>query len=308
MKEIQIDNDLYPNKLKTIKSPPKVLYTEGNLELLNSNSIAIIGSRNCSENGKKIAAKFSFELSSIGITIISGLAIGIDTVAHTYSYNNIGKTIAVLGSGFNNIFPYENMNLYKKILENNGLIISEYPPNQKAESGFFLKRNRIVSGLSLGIFVVEAFFRSGTSVTAKIAKNQGKQIFTVPHEIWDSRGVGTNRLLKNGANLVINTTDILDVLNLNKEKEQYFKLYKQGYFSNEHNNLLKPDLSKSNNNKFKNPKHSKIYECISNSNSSISVNELAHLTGFSVNEILSILFVLELDGYIKKSSGGYICI
>ena len=193
MKKIFIEEKIYPKKLKEISDSPSVLYAEGNLELLKSYSIAIIGSRQASDNGKKLAKKFSSELSSCGITIVSGLARGIDTIAHTYSYNQKGKTIAVLGSGFNKIFPPENIDLYKKILEEDGLVVSEYPPNTEADSLKFPERNRIISGLSNGIIVIEAKSRSGTSITAKFAKEQHKPVFVLPHEIDSPHGIGTNK-------------------------------------------------------------------------------------------------------------------
>ena len=314
MIKININNNLYPDKLRSMENPPKFLYLEGNTQLLNSKSIAIVGSRNCSENGKKIAQKFSTELSSSGITIISGLALGIDTVAHTYSYNKKGKTIAVLGCGLNKIFPKENITLYKKILENDGLIVSEYPPDQEAKSEYFLERNRIVSGLSLGILIVEAFSRSGTSNTAKYARQQGKEVFTVPHEIWDSRGVGTNRLIKQGAKLITDTSEILDILKLTKFRNCYLDLKSNGIF-NEFSNKphyyipkkSKNILEHSSISSFSNPRQSKIYNNIKNSTIPLSPNDLVHKTGYSITEILSILFMLEIDGHTKKVSGGYIC-
>ena len=224
MKKIFIDEKLYPKKLKEISAPPSVLYTEGNLELLKKYSIAIIGSRQASDNGKKLTEKFSSELSNCGITVISGLARGIDTIAHTYSYNQKGKTIAVLGSGFNKIFPPENIDLYKKILEEDGLIVSEYPPNTEADSLKFPERNRIISGLSNGIIVIEAKSRSGTSITAKFAKEQHKPVFVLPHEIDSPHGIGTNRLLKKGAIPITDTADVLDKLKLTEFKEIYKKI------------------------------------------------------------------------------------
>ena len=183
IKKISIKDPIYPESLKTIKNPPETLYAVGEIDLLNSKSIAIIGSRNASEKGKQIAQKFATELSYIGLTIIRGLAKGIDTQAHIGSYNKKGKTIAVLPSGFNNIFPKENIDLSKKILLNGGLLLSEYPPETIQKSSNFLSRNRIVSGLSIGVLIVEASYRSGTSVTAKYAKSQNKPIFAIPHEI-----------------------------------------------------------------------------------------------------------------------------
>ena len=183
IQKISINDSIYPESLKTIKNPPKLLYVIGKTDLLNYKSIAIIGSRKASDEGKKIAQKFATELSCIGLTIISGLAKGIDSQAHIGAYNKKGKTIAVLPSGFNNIFPEENIDLAKKILINGGLLISEYPPETIEQSSNFLARNRIISGLSTGLLIVESAFRSGTSVTAKYAKSQNKPIFAIPHEI-----------------------------------------------------------------------------------------------------------------------------
>ena len=292
MKKIFIEEKIYPKKLKEISDPPSVLYAEGNLELLKSYSIAIIGSRQASDNGKKLAKKFSSELSSCGITIVSGLARGIDTIAHTYSYNQKGKTIAVLGSGFNKIFPPENIDLYKKILEEDGLVVSEYPPNTEADSLKFPERNRIISGLSNGIIVIEAKSRSGTSITAKFAKEQHKPVFVLPHEIDSPHGIGTNRLLKKGAIPITDTADVLDKLKLTEFKE----IYKKNKKSNK--------LSKANYN-FSDLKQASIFNLINEK--PISANDLSRNSGFSVNEVLSILFILEMNGYIKKVQGGYVC-
>ncbi len=286
MIEIRIENSQYPDALRKIKNPPKQLYLEGNIELLNKNSIAIIGSRNCSENGKILAKKFAKELVEQGLTIISGMAKGIDSHAHIETLNNKGNTIAVLGNGFNNIFPKENINLYRKIIESNGLIISEYPPNVKAKSEFFLERNRIVSGLSIGILVIEAAYRSGTSVTARIAKEQGKKIFVLPHEIGDIHGVGTNNLIRKGATLVTSTKEII--------KEYDFLKYKK--------------ISKKENLKieFKTIEEKQVYLLLKSKITNINI--ISDKLQLPINKINEILFMLELHGYIKKKKGVYECI
>lgn len=300
MKQISINDKLYPQQLKNIENAPHSLYLEGNIALLKSKSIAIIGSRNCSENGKKIASKFSTELSQTGITIISGLAKGIDTIAHYYSYNKPGHTIAVLGNGFNEIFPKENLNLYQKILENNGLIISEYPPHEKPQSKYFLERNRIVSGLSLGVLVIEAAYRSGTSVTAKLAQKQNRPVFAIPHEIWDSHGIGTNKLIKNGANLVTDVDDIFNILKLSSYKKIYHNTLKSNTLNLKENTQILTDKKI-----LLDEKCSNIYQFINTI--PISANILVHKSNYSINTVMSALFILELNGYIKKISGGYIC-
>ena len=147
------------------------------------------------------------------------MAKGIDTIAHEETINAKCKTIAVLGSGFHNIFPKENSALYKKILEKDGLIISEYAPEIQAQSKQFLERNRIISGLSIGVLVIEAGYRSGTSVTAKIAKKQNRKVFVLPHEINDKYGIGTNKLIQKGAILVTSTKDIVENFKFLKYKE-----------------------------------------------------------------------------------------
>lgn len=262
---------------------------------------------------------------------------GIDTVAHLNSYDQLGKTIAVLGNGFNHIFPEENIGLYQKILDNDGLIVSEYSPDTKCQSQYFLERNRIVSGLSLGILVIEAVHRSGTSVTAKLAISQNRKVFTLPHEIWTSHGTGTNRLLKSGAILVTETDDILQELKplkkFRKKLKSIERLNLEGLdanceiFSNcaphvTYNNLDSLVKNFANNldvknkdndslnilkrKKLKNPSFKYIYDLISTE--PISINEICKITSKSVSEISNVLFSLELDGYIKKVAGGYICI
>ena len=314
-----------------------MLYLKGNINLLNNFSIAIIGSRSCTKNGKNLAQKFSSELSQCGITIVSGLALGIDTFAHLSSYDKLGKTIAILGCGFNHIFPEENTYLFNKIIENGGLVVSEYPPDTKYKSNYFLDRNRIVSGLSLGVLVVEAAYRSGTSVTARLAEEQERKVFALPHEIYDSHGVGTNRLLKNGAILVTCIDDILSEFNLLKLKENlcsnpdiinsstanFNSIYSNttnlnsinsdtanlnSIYSNTTNlNSINSDTANSTNssNVLQSSKYADFIKLFSSS--PISINTLCRKTSKSVNEISTILLNLELDGFIKKVSGGYIC-
>ena len=182
MKKIKINNSEYPKKLKEILNPPETLYVDGNMENLHSPCIAVIGSRNCTEYGEKWCKYFVRELVKYGITIVSGMAIGIDSIAHKTAIKYGGKTIAVLPCGFNNIFPEENIDLYKEILENDGTTITEYELNSKAGYQKFLQRNRIVSGLSMGVLVVEAAFRSGTTVTARYALMQKRDVFCIPRK------------------------------------------------------------------------------------------------------------------------------
>ena len=288
---LTIEDKQYPTQLKEIKDPPQQLYIEGNIELLKTNILSIIGSRLCSENGMKLTQKFSKELVYQGMTIASGMAVGIDTIAHQTVLEENGKTIAILGSGFNHIFPEENKTLYEKIIKNKGLVITEYPPEVKAKSNHFLARNRIVSGLSLGILVIEAKHRSGTSVTAKLAKQQGKKVFALPHEVDDKHGIGTNRLIREGAKIVTCTKDIL--------KEFPFLVY-QTLPKKEKQNILNKRKE------CKNKEYQEIYQLITEE--PISIDEIVRKCHYNLKEINHIVLMLELEELIEKVQGGYQCI
>ena len=169
----------FPQNLLNIEKSPKELYIMGNKKLLNKKSLAIVGTRNCTPYGAECAEKFATDISKKNICIISGMALGIDTFAHNGALKEKGNTIAVLGCGFDYIYPEENIDLFNKIVENGGLVVSEYPPKTKAVLSKFPYRNRIISGLSMGTLVVEATRnRSGSLVTARYAKEQNKKIFT----------------------------------------------------------------------------------------------------------------------------------
>lgn len=260
----------YPERLKKIKNAPAQLYVEGNYELLNADSIAIVGTRKCTPYGKKYAAKFAKELSQKGICIVSGLATGIDTIAHINSMQEIGKTIAVIGSGFKHIYPEENAMLVKKILENGGCIVSEYSPETEMDKANFPQRNRIISGLAMGVLVIEAFYRGGSTITAKHAQNQGKQVFCIPNRLDETAGYSTNLLIQNGANLVMQTEDIL-----------------QYYTENEQQIIPK--------------QYQEIYNLIGQL--PISANEITKQTNKKISETMQTLSMLELEGYIKSVAG-----
>lgn len=288
---ITIEDERYPEQLKDIKNPPKQLYAEGNIALLKTNIISIIGSRSCSENGIKLTQQFSKGLVYQGITIASGMAIGIDTIAHQTTLEQRGKTIAVLGNGLKHIFPKENIELYQQIIEKDGLVITEYSPEEQAKSKNFLERNRIVSGLALGILVVEAMYRSGTSVTARLAKQQGRKVFALPHEVSDKNGIGTNRLIQEGAKIV---TDIEDII-----KEFPFLSYQ---IPPKEKEIEFQEKRKICNNK----DYNEVYQLITQN--PISLSEIYEKSTKSMAEISNILLMLELDEYIKKVAGGYVCI
>lgn len=212
IKIINISDDNYPAKLKNIYAPPITIFAKGDISLLNSKSIAIVGSREPSKYGIYVAEKFSKELSKEGITIVSGLARGIDTFAHVGALSFFGKTIAVLGSGIDVVYPKENAKYYREISEK-GLIISEYIVGTAPESKNFPQRNRIISGLSDGVLVVEARKNSGTMITTDFALEQGKELYVIPGNITSNLSAGTNNLIKEGAKLVTDVYEILEDLN-----------------------------------------------------------------------------------------------
>lgn len=206
IKLINLYSNYYSSNLRYIYDAPILLYALGNIELLNSSSVAIVGSRKCSVYGKLIAEKISGELARSNISIISGLAKGIDTSAHIGAK---GKTIAVLGSGLDVIYPKENIKLAKEIVSRGGLIISEYGLGTKPEKMHFPSRNRIISGIANKVIVVEAGERSGSLITAEFALEQGKDVYAVPGNITSKQSVGTNNLIKEGAMPYTTIRDLL---------------------------------------------------------------------------------------------------
>lgn len=206
---ITIKDKEYPYKLKNIYDYPIVLYFKGNIKLLNKKCIAIVGSRDCTDYGRLVAKKIANELFNKDICVISGLARGIDTYSHIGAIKENAKTIAVLGNGLDDIYPKENKKLSKVILEKGGLILSEYILGTKPEKRNFPERNRIISGLSNGVIVVEAKENSGSLITVDFALEQGKEVFAVPGNITSSNSIGTNNVIKEGANIFTNIDDVL---------------------------------------------------------------------------------------------------
>ena len=208
--KINMNSKYYPERLRNIDDAPKELYCLGNLELLNyKNNIAMIGSRNCSSYGERAAKDFAYNLAKEDFCIVSGLAKGIDSFSHIGALNAKGKTIAVLGSGLDNIYPKENIKLVEEIINNNGLVISEYPLGTKPLKYHFPARNRIISGLSDSVLVVEARKNSGTNITVDFALEQGKDVFVIPGNIYSKTSDGTNFLITEGAIPVLSYKDIL---------------------------------------------------------------------------------------------------
>ena len=210
---ITLDSPDYPENLKNIFSPPIVLYVKGALLKEDKFSVAIVGSRHASFYGLSSAEKFGRELAGLNLTVTSGMARGIDTSAHKGALKAGGRTIAVIGSGFCRIYPEENKGLAEKIAQN-GAVISEFPVNALPLKENFPRRNRIISGLSLGTLVVEAARNSGALITADFALEQGREVFVIPGKIDSENSYGANELIKQGARLVTSKEDILEGLYL----------------------------------------------------------------------------------------------
>ena len=204
-------DDDYPKQLKEIYDPPAFLFVKGDFVTNDKYSIGIVGTRVPSNYGKRIAEKLTAELSRKGITIVSGLAYGVDTLAHHHALQNGSRTIAVLGSGVDVIYPNENRALANKIVSN-GVLLSEFPLGTGPDRTNFPRRNRIICGLSLGIVVIEAGIKSGALITASMALDQNREIFAVPGNIDSTKSLGTNELIKQGAKVVTSVEDILDEL------------------------------------------------------------------------------------------------
>lgn len=201
----------YPAALKQISDAPPVLFTRGDISLLNGPQLAMVGSRNASPSGMKTAQAFASDFAKSGLTVTSGLALGIDTAAHQGALNEIGRTIAVVATGLDQVYPQRNLSLAKSIVSK-GLMISEFPPLSPARREHFPRRNRLISGLSLGVLVVEADTRSGSLITARLAGEQGREIFAIPGSIHLPTARGCHQLIRQGAKLVETTADVLEEL------------------------------------------------------------------------------------------------
>jgi DNA processing protein len=214
------DSPEYPRYLKEIPGPPPVLYINGDLKEIDQWAVAVVGTRRFTTYGRQITQELVSGLVRSEVTIVSGLAKGIDAVAHKTALDMGGRTMAILGSGLDNIYPPENRALAARIMEGNGALMSEYALGVKPDAKNFPPRNRVISGLSLGVVVVEAGERSGASITAGFALEQGRDVFAVPGNVNSPASAGTNRLIQQGAKLVASVGDILEELNLTMIPEQ----------------------------------------------------------------------------------------
>ena len=277
-KTVSIKQEEYPKLLKEISKPPEELYFKGKL-LPNESCFAIVGTRLCSNYGKQIALEIAGDLTLAGLTIVSGLAEGIDTFSHLAAVEKGKRTIAVLGTGLDekSIYPRSNLGLSEKILKKGGCLISEYPHGTRGTKFTFPKRNRIISGLSLGVLVVEAKQRSGALITAKWARKQGKKVFAIPGPVHSLNSKGCHYLIKKGAILTENARDILKQLKLPQKATRPNSLEN----STKEETLILEAL-----------KQGPLY-----------IDKIIEKTGLPTRSVASIISALEIKGKIRNLEG-----
>ncbi len=269
----------YPPLLKEIHDPPIVLYAIGHLSCLKQPTVAMVGTRNPSSTGSETARRFAFELAGKGITIVSGLALGIDAQAHTGSLDAGGKTIAVMGTGIDCIYPRRHIKLAERICQY-GLLMSEFPLQSQPIAGHFPRRNRIISGLSSSTLVVEAAIKSGSLITARLALEQNRDVLAIPGSIHNPQSKGCHHLLQQGAKLVTSSNDVLEELGLDFEHVAAIKT--QEVLADKNTNLVK---------------------CIGFETT--TVDQIIVRSGLSIEKVVCELVELELQGFVNSVRGGY---
>ena len=276
-------DERYPENLRKIYDPPAILFMKGNILKQDKYAISIVGTRMPSSYGKVVAEKIGRELAKKGIVIVSGLARGVDTIGHWAAIRSGGRTLAVLGSGLDQIYPSENKKLAEAIFQQ-GALVSEFPLGTKPDAVNFPRRNRIIAGLSLGTIVIEAGLKSGALLTANYALEQNREIFSVPGNINSPKSIGTNQLIKDGAKLISGVNDVLIELEsqlkhfLKEDDRQQSKVYKS---LSELDKMLLDNLS----------------------NQPIHIDKLASLINKSTAETLSALLPLEFKDLVKQLPG-----
>lgn len=281
---ISLNSSTYPELLKNICDPPICLYVKGKL-YADELSIAVVGSRRASGYGITVAKKISGELAQSNICVISGMARGIDTAAHVGALSVKGRTIAVLGCGIDLVYPPENKKLMEQIIEY-GAVISEYPPGVEPAPHHFPVRNRIVSGMSVGVLVVEAGEKSGSLITAQLALEQGRDVYALPGNVISINSKGTNKLIQDGAKLVTSVQDILDELH-------WYKNFNTKNVHFENNSKINSSL---------NNDEKDVFELLSFE--SLYIDEIQKKLSINMPLLHSILLSLEMKGLIKRDPGG----
>jgi len=284
--EVVVQSDEhYPAMLREIYDPPVVLYVKGNLTVKDKNGVAMVGSRMTTHYGIEVARKLAYQLAYVGVTVVSGGARGIDTAAHQGALSGKGRTICVLGTGINIVFPPENGELFERIAAN-GAIVSQYPFNRKADKQSFAIRNRIVAGMTLGTVVVEANLTSGALITANFATEYGRQIFAVPGRIDSPRSKGCHELIKKGAKLCEGVEDILS------EFEYLFPASNRSPAPNETGSLPALDLSDN---------EQKVFETLDSEE--LTTDDVIRKCGLPSSAVSVALFSLEMKRLVKQLPG-----
>jgi DNA processing protein len=279
----------YPEMLRQIDDAPPVLWVRGDAEVLHRPCIGVVGARNASLNGKKFAKKLSHDLAEAGYVVVSGLARGIDGAAHEGALAQ-GTTIAVLASGVDIIYPPEHRALYQKILAS-GAVVSEQMPSTEPQAGYFPRRNRIISGLSKGVIIVEATLKSGSLITARQALEQGREVFAVPGSPLDPRSEGPNSLIRDGAVLVRSAEDILEVLGHPEKKDLRLKSNDRDESQDaEIYTDIDPDTLKG-----------QILQALGAS--PVAVDELLRQCQVSAASLTTLLLEMELEGTVERYPG-----
>ena len=283
---LTLHDDSYPRLLKECDSPPAVLYVMGNVDCLSEPQIAMVGSRNPSPTGKQNAVNFARHLSAAGLGITSGLAIGIDSVCHQGALDAKATTIAVTGTGLDRVYPAKNHDLAHKIMEQ-GALVSEFPIGTTVRPENFPRRNRIISGLSLGTLVVEAAIKSGSLITARIANEQGREVFAIPGSIHNPLARGCHQLIKQGAKLVETADDIISELTALASAQQ--------------------EITQATNNKEKTGdtithEYQQLLDGMGYD--PLAIDELVVRSGLTAEEVSSMMLILELQGNVAPSPGG----
>jgi DNA processing protein len=296
------DDEHYPKALAALRDAPIFLFYRGNSQLLNEASIAIVGSRNPTHYGREQAFTIAQQLVMSDWHVVSGLAIGIDGEAHKGALNSLtgigrGKTIAVLGSGLEAIYPKRHQALADDIVAGGGVLLSEHLPDIKALAQHFPRRNRIVSGMSLGTLVIEAAYKSGSLITARLAAEQGREVFALPGAVTNPLSRGCHQLIKEGANLVENATDIINLINSDLAVETR-AAGGDNQPETQHNLFAAvpgPKLEGT---------AKTIYQALDVIPTAIDT--LVNRSGLSVAEVAQQLILMELKGYVAQTPGGYV--
>ena len=293
---VTFDDPTYPSLLKQIYDPPLVIFVQGNKYLLNKNQLAIVGSRSASINGRETAFEIAQQLVEAGLVITSGLALGIDAAAHKGAITSKASTIAVVATGLDKVYPSRHRILAKQIIESEGAIISEFIPGTSPKPGHFPKRNRIISGLSEGVLVVEAALQSGSLITARCALEQNRDVFSIPSGIGNPQAKGCHWLIKQGAKLVEETADILEELAFIDNSSLHLKQQKKSQW------VVNKEVDEKSINKDL---------CVDGLLASVGfeitpVDKVVSRSKLPVAEVLTRLTMLELSGLVAAVPGGYL--